>query len=219
MQSKAISLTYFIDFIFKTGIPKQTVVKNAMNPKPYNPAQDHWKQLREGIINFHEEGKGSKEKSDLDWIVEHANVRNNKRAHYFKCIKNYKSWLGRKSIEWLPPVSNTLGNTDIKININPEIGLIENGNPILIKFFFKELDYNLRKDRAGVILAAMEAALRDKVNEKFPEYPHVRLGLLDIRNGNKGKLFESGNIKVEDFNPLVKSELLGFNTIWKELMN
>ncbi len=216
MKIKPVSLTYFIDFVFTTGSKRKTVVKNAMNPKPYNPAQDHWKQLREGIISFHEKGNGSAEKSQLDEYYRKATVKHNKKDHYTQCIENYKKWLGRKSVEWFDPYSRAIGEGSVRINVNPELGLIENDNPILIKLFFKELEKKVRKEQAGVILALMEHALREKLAEQYPNFKHVRLGLLDVRNGSR--LFESGSISVAEFRPIVLSELKGFTGMWEAMV-
>jgi len=63
-----ISLTDFVDFVIKSGTPKLTKVRAIKNRPEYEPAIDYWRQLREGIKDFHR--AGGADKSALDDIVD-----------------------------------------------------------------------------------------------------------------------------------------------------
>ena len=63
-----ISLTDFVDFVIKSGTPKLTKVRAIKNRPEYEPAIDYWRQLREGIKDFHR--VGGADKSALDDIVD-----------------------------------------------------------------------------------------------------------------------------------------------------
>lgn len=62
-----ISLSDFVDFVMKAGIPRATKVRQITERKPYEPAIDFWKSLRDGLRDYHKNAKTNK--TALDSIV------------------------------------------------------------------------------------------------------------------------------------------------------
>lgn len=122
-----ISLTDFIDFVSKVGTTKFTKVKEVKNREPYHPAFDFWKPLREKIIEIHENGKN---KNLLDEVLKDLTDKN-KIGLYPHLIAQYKSFLGRKKTEWISPPFVDWKTGDLRIKINPEIGLFINDKPYI----------------------------------------------------------------------------------------
>ena len=150
-----ISLTKFIDFVAKAGSSKMTIVKQIKYSEEYQPALDFWKTLREGIVEKHEQNK---DKKFLDRIS--GSLTDQKKIKiYPDRIKQYKSWLGRKTTEWFQPPYKECTFGDLKIHLNPELGLIVNGEPMVIKLYFKAEP--LSKAKADIILVLMTKYLDD----------------------------------------------------------
>ena len=114
-----ISLTDFIDYVSKAGTSKFTLVNQIFNRDDYNPAFDFWKAMREGIVDLH---KNSKDKAELDKILNEL-ADKKKINRYSTIISSYKSFLGRKKTFWFDPPSKDWQFNDLKIKLNPEIGL------------------------------------------------------------------------------------------------
>ena len=82
-----ISLTDFVDFAIKSGTPKLTKVRTIKSRPDYEPAFDYWKQLREGICDFHR--AGAKNKADLNEVVD--SLQNPRKVgRYSAALKGYK---------------------------------------------------------------------------------------------------------------------------------
>lgn len=115
-----ISLTDFVDFVIKSGTPKLTKVRSIKNRGDYEPAMDFWRQLREGIKNFHR--ARSRHKSELDDIVD--SLQNPRKvARYTAAIRGYKKFLGHKNIRWFDPATDDWTYEDLSVKVNPELGL------------------------------------------------------------------------------------------------
>ena len=69
-----VTLTTFIDFVSKAGTPKATCVRQAIKQygQEYHPNFDHWKILRDAIIDLH---KNNRSKSSLDSIFNGLNEK------------------------------------------------------------------------------------------------------------------------------------------------
>jgi len=196
-----ISLTDFVDFVTRSGSPKLTKVRSIRARGDYDPIRDFWKTLREGLVHFHSTGGGHK--SELDGLVGEA--LESRRAHYEAAITGYKRFLGRKSVQWFEPTRITWFEGDLGIRINPELGLIIDGVPTIVKVHFKSRQ--LSKRRIEVILLLMEDALRPHCG------PEERFAVLDCW---KGKLFYSDRPRWK-IRPYLIGEAHAFSTMWREL--
>ncbi|MDM1349906.1 hypothetical protein [Myroides marinus] len=196
-----ISLTDFIDFVSKAGTTKFTKVKEVKNRPPYHPAFDFWKPLRERIIEVHKENV---DKSEIDDVLGLLTDKN-KIELYPNIIKQYKSFLGRKKVEWFEPPFQDWKLGDLRIKINPEIGLFIGDIPYVIKLYFKAEP--LSKAKVDMILLMMES------NLKKDEYEDAVFAVLDI---NKKRLYEKTSLKDEHLF-LLEGEAMNFIKIWESI--
>lgn len=97
-----ISLTNFIDFSASQSTGQLTQVKIALDQQKrgYNPAQDFYKRIREGIQDFHRAGQ--EDKNELELIV-NSQTDQKKRTAYPLVLAGYQKFLGRKSFQWFDP--------------------------------------------------------------------------------------------------------------------
>ena len=196
-----ISLTDFIDYVSKIGASKFTVVNQIYSREEYQPAFDFWKSLRDGIIDFH---KLDKDKSELDNIL--IDLTDKKKINrYPALVESYKLFLGRKKIEWFEPPSTEWKTNDLRIKLNPELGLDVNGNLYVIKLYFKT--DKLSQMKADLILLLMNTQLK---NGDFTE---ATFAVLDVE---RNKLFEKTKLN-EIHLPLLEGEALSFINIWNSL--
>jgi hypothetical protein len=193
-----ISLTEFIDYVSKAGTSKFTMVNQIYNREEYNPAFDFWKTMREGIIDLH---KNNKDKAELDKVINELTDKN-KIKRYSTIISSYKSFLGRKKINWFEPPSKDWQFNDLKIKLNPELGLEINEKSYAIKLYFKE--DNISQSKVDLILLLMNTQLKDVASES------VNYAVLDIE---RKKLYEKSKLGSEHI-PLLEGEALSFINIW-----
>lgn len=196
-----ISLTDFIEFVSKVGTTKFTKVKEIKKRPPYHPAFDFWKLLREKIVEVHKE---KIDKNTLDDILDVLTDKNKKEL-YPNIIKQYKSFLGRKKVEWIDPPFQDWKMEDLRIKINPEIGLFINDKPFIIKLYFKAEP--LSKAKVDMILLMMEKSLKNG------DYEDAVFAVLDI---NKKKLYEKSSL-TEEHLFLLEGEALNFLRIWESI--
>ncbi len=197
-----ISLTDFIDFVSKAGSTKYSKVKQIAKRKDYQPAFDFWKPLREAIIKLHKEGNNKKE---LDNVMEDLTDKK-KEKRYLILIKAYKSFLGRKKINWFdPPKKKYWKYKELNVILNPELGLEINNKFFVVKLYFKS--EKLSQKKADLILLLMNKHL------KKGKYKDVNFAILDIE---RKKLFDKTNLKNEQFS-LLEGEALSFLTIWRSI--
>jgi hypothetical protein len=201
-----LSLTEFVDFSVKTGSARITQVQEIKDrdKDEYAPYKDYYKEAREGIVEFHTQGKVSR--SDLDAILK--GVRIEKHANYVSVIDGYKRFLGRKTFGWeLPPRSLWVCD-DVAVIVNPELCLSRDGRKIVVKMYFKSEP--LTKAKAQLILHLMAQELSARV-------PKHAFAILDVR---RGKLFEKDSVSTmttKKLSALLKGEAAGFLTMYNSL--
>lgn len=193
-----ISLTDFIDYVSKVGTSKFTLVNKIYSRDEYQPAFDFWKPLREGFIDLHQ---NNKDKSELDKILN--NLTDKKKINrYPALIESYKSFLGRKKIEWFAPPFKEWKINDLIIKLNPELGLKINDKLYVIKLYFKS--DSLSQNKADLIILLMNTKL------KKGDYKEATFAILDVE---RKKLFEKTKLK-KDHLSLLEGEALSFINIW-----
>ncbi|MEZ4253048.1 MAG: hypothetical protein R3B99_32980 [Polyangiales bacterium] len=60
-----------------------------------------------------------------------------KLVQYEEIASAYKSWCGRKSLVWFEPPRAELRTGEVRMRLNPELGLMIQGAPHVIKLYFK----------------------------------------------------------------------------------
>jgi hypothetical protein len=171
-----ISMGDLVEVASRMGPPKTAKVHAIKNRKPYSPATDFYKPLREALVDIHQNGKPS---SDLLQFVNKLTDQK-KKTNYDPAIKGYIKWWASQSLNWSPPIKGTYSTGGFDINVNPELGLVIGGQRFLVKLYMNaEPATNLRLQ---YVTALMELVLRNKAQ------PNDVLGVLDVR---RAKLFTS----------------------------
>jgi hypothetical protein len=196
-----ISLTDFVDFVAKNGTPRLNHVRTLKHRQAYDPAQDFWRAMRDGIIEYHRTSQTSK--SWLDGITAGLADRK-KQKNYPNAISSYKKFLGRKTITWFQTRPQRWSHGGIDIRINPELGLEINGTRHHLKLYFKATP--LRKDKADMIILLMKEALN---GVHFGD----NLAILDIQTR---KLFCNAQPD-KSLLPLLQGEATALASIWNSI--
>jgi hypothetical protein len=199
-----ISLTEFMNFVNKSGSAKATVVSQAKHNREeeYAHWKDYWLPLRNKIKDVHKK-KGNHD--DLKKVI--TEVSKDKKENYTLSIDGYCSFWKKRTIEWIEPPKKTWVLGDIRIELNPELGLVIKDKIFIIKLF-TAANNSIDKRHADLILHLMEKELRDKVGDN-----EVIFGVLDVK---RGKLFEN-KIRDTSLFPLLKGEVKSFESQWKDL--
>jgi hypothetical protein len=192
-----ISLTDLVDIVSKAGGPKATKVAQVKNRDDYLPATDFYKQFRDGVVSIHKAGGA---RADLSKILKGV-VERVRLANYPAVIEGYKKWWGKKVISWFQPPSEIFSRDEIDVSINPELGLIINGEKHLVKLYLKS--EKLSKSKADLITGLMEEVLG-------PKSPGAKMCVLDVRNS---KLF-IGSGHGAGLLPMVEAELAYIAKLW-----
>jgi hypothetical protein len=163
-----VSLTYFVDFVMKSGTPKLSIARDFKERDKYEPFADFYKGVRGAIVDAHQ---GPQPKKALDRFL--ASVKEEKRRKvYPSIVKGHKAFLGRKSVSFFQPPTTVRRIGEMDLNVNPELGLIIDDVPHVIKLYFK--DGRLVANRVSAIVHLMTLALT-------PILPGSVCGLLDVR--------------------------------------
>ncbi|MFH0982629.1 MAG: hypothetical protein V2A79_13985 [Planctomycetota bacterium] len=175
MNGVPVRLTNFVDFVCKTATQKLTVVRKQKkeNAEDYEVYADFYKAVREGIVDMH---KRKLPKSALDAVLKGLSDKRKEQA-YAVIIAGYKKFLGRKQVEWFDPPKDDWTHAGLAVRLNPEVGLVINGERHAIKLYMRETP-KLRKANADLITHLMESVL----GVQKPNPP--RFCVLDVRHGN-----------------------------------
>jgi hypothetical protein len=198
-----ISLTEFMNFVNKSGSAKATVVSQAKHRREEDYAhwKDYWLPLRNKIKDVHKK-KGNHD--DLKKVIKE--VAKDKKDNYTLSVDGYCSFWKKRKIEWVEPPKKTWAEGDIRIELNPELGLVIKDKIYIIKLF-TAANSSIDKRHADLILHLMEKELRSKVGGD-----EAIFGVLDVK---RGKLFENKTHEISLF-PLLKAEAKSFESLWKD---
>lgn len=197
---KEFTLTDFVDVIMKSGTPKATKVNQVKTRPDYNPATDYYKKIRDLIIQIHKDDLNIDE---LNKII--PSVPENKKSNYRIMIEGYKAWMRRKNATWFSPPIETYVYRDVGIKIRPELGLIINGKPHIIKLYFK--GDALAKNRAEIITCLM----KENLEEKAPTGSII--GILDVRKAK----FMTCTGPSKNLPAMINAEMSYISSLWDEL--
>lgn len=165
-----ISLTDFVDIVSSSGTPKANKVLEIKQRDEYHPALDYYKGIRDHIIEVH---KGNMPREKIKQGASKAN-QTNKLANYKAIAEAYYSWWGKKDISWFEPITSSFERHGVSVSVNPELGLIINGEKHLVKLYFKA--DKLAKNKIDIISYLMGNCLTKKVGKD------VSMSILDVRN-------------------------------------
>lgn len=187
---KRISLTDFVDIVSAAGTPKATKVRKIQTRPEYHPAFDYYKKIRERIIEIHSTGLPKSSLNDAHKLATDPK----KKPHYTNIASCYKKWWGKKTLEWFTPDHGVYERHGVEVSVNPELGLVINGHPHVIKLYFKTEP--LSKNKVEVITHIMTETLG-----LFPTGPTA--SVLDIQN----KKLITPTVPVPNLNEALSAEL------------
>lgn len=194
-----ISLTYFVDFVLKAGTPKLAGVREFKERKD-ELNYDFYRQVRDAIVDMHRSGKPV---AVLDEFLE-AQHDERRRRIYPSIVAGYHKFLASAKVTWFEPPTGSFQLGDLAININPDLGLVIDGKPHLIKIYFRGEPLSIK--RTSVVLNLLAGGLGDAA-------PGNTLALLDVRNA-KLHTFKAPNPRL---GVLLRGEAASFSTIYTAL--
>lgn len=196
-----LTLTDFVNIVSKSGLQRAAEITRIKNRPPYEPAFDFYKPIRDQIILVHSENlPKSSISSFLSTITDSKKVNN-----YPSIIQGYLKWWGRKNISWFSPSSESFSYRDVDIKVNPELGLNINGNPYLIKLYFKSEP--ITKSRATIITHLMKKMLSGHCP------PTTKMAVLDAR---KSSLIIP-NTSIPHLDSILESEISYIKDFWSKI--
>ncbi|WP_433929393.1 hypothetical protein AB3662_37405 [Sorangium cellulosum] len=194
-----ISLTYFVDFVLKAGAPKLTGVREFKERKD-ELHTDFYRQVTEAIVDMHRSGKPT---SVLDTFLA-AQHDERRRRIYPSVVHGYRKFLASGEMTWFEPPVATYRLGDLEINVNPELGLVIDGTPHVIKMYFR--GEPLSSKRVSVVLNLLMNGLAEST-------PGGAFAVLDVRNA-RIHTFKVPNPRI---GLLLRGEAASFATIYTGL--
>lgn len=196
-----ITLTDLVDIVSASGTSKATKVANVKHRPPYQPQFDFYKPFREHLATLHISG-GTKEQ--VSRVLEDLTDAK-KKATYPELVKSYVTWWGRKRLQWFDPPTGIYSASGMEIRVNPELGLLVNDVPHVIKLYLKV--GKLTRIHSDIVLHLMEKSLRDACTGE------AVMAILDVRNS---KLATLGSVDPTVL-AMVQAELAYVAAIWPEI--
>lgn len=198
-----LSLTDFVDIVSASGTPKATKVRHVKRRPAYDPSADFYKRIREDIIESH---KGTHDKAHLAATLTGLTDRK-KITAYPPIVAGYGKWWGRKALTWFKPPSELYSRHGVDVAVNPELGLVIDGMPNLIKLYFKADP--LAKNKVDIITHLMAIA----VSGKCPSPSTTVMSVLDVR---RGKLI-CPTVPISGLTGILDAELAYVAALWPSL--
>jgi hypothetical protein len=197
-----LSLTQFLSFATKPPEQQLTAVREIrkQHEEGYEVPPDLYKQFREAVVRMHKERKP---KTYLDGIAA-AQTEPARAKHYPELATGYKKFLGKKTVQWFDPPSGVWEFDGLTINVRPEVGLVIDEVPTVLKLWLKG-DQSLNKRRAEIISHLMSQALALG--------GQTIISVLDVR---KGKAFPVGKSDHEQ-SVLLRAQARNFLSMYREL--
>ena len=198
-----ISMTTFLDYIAANGTTRlrRVVAAKEQYGRDYNPATDFYGPLRKRIVQVFEEGWDPKRLEDLLGDV----VDPKKQEHYAACRKGLRKWAGaagKKKIEWSKPRRAVWKGGGLEVTVSPELALSIDGDPYIIKLYFKR--DKLSQHKVNLSLRLLQTTVGK----------HGRVGILDLQ---QGRLFTQTTEPPKGIDLLLASEAAGLATLWDSL--
>ena len=165
---ESISLTYFVDFMMSSGTGRITSARNIQRG-PDERYSDFYKPAREAIVDMHKNGLDTR--ALVDFLGTLQDPREQKL--FPKVMVGYSKFLRRQSkVTWFEPPLAELPLGAMSVRVNPELGLLLNGEPHAIKLYFRGEPLSpLRASFANEIMA-------DALAETWPK---MVFSVLDVR--------------------------------------
>lgn len=151
---KDLTLSDFLNFVKKPGAQKIAFLEQVLNRGLYKPEEDYYLGVRRNLI---ESAKNGLSKEALKEFLQKVNPK--KHGHYKLIIDGYYRFLNNKELQWVVPPNGALVSENLRIKINPEIGLLLNDKRLAIKLYFKK--EKIAKEEANLVISLMEKSFKD----------------------------------------------------------
>ncbi|HDR7782812.1 MULTISPECIES: hypothetical protein [Bacillus] len=202
MEEIKVGLTQFLDFTLKSSAAKTNFVKNLKSQPEYHPVFDYWKQLRETVIKFH---KNELPFECFETLVQ--TVDQKKKQNYIDVIKQYKKFIKNKDVSWFDPGKSHWLSDNLIVRSSPELGLLINDEPHLIKLFFKGKKERIDKYNINSTLTLLNESTFSN------EYNDVNYTVLNIQ---KNKMYTNNSIN-NDHLIALESEAHQLCYLWNKI--
>jgi hypothetical protein len=193
----ALGVSEFSMIVVTTGRPKLTRIKRISTREPYAPFRDYYGPLRNSIKRLF---IAKRHISHLYTICNRQ--EGNKKINYEIIVNAFKDWQSGKSITAFDPPRELYNFSKTSITCNPELHVVLNGQPRLVKLHFSGSD-KMTQERANIICALME----DAINDSGFEY-----SVLDLTT-NKEYFFNSNYEKTYE---RINREIKNMENFWDE---
>jgi hypothetical protein len=170
---ESISLTYFVDFMLTSGssrIARAHLIKQG----PDERYSDFYKPVREAIVDMHRKGLDTRVLADLLASLQDAR----EKRIFPKVVIGYNKFLRHhRKVTWFEPPRGEHSLGELSVRVNPELGLLLDGQPHAIKAYFR-----------GEPLTSQRAVLINELQSRAlaPTWPGMVFAVLDVR---RAKLF------------------------------
>ncbi len=196
-----ITLTQFVNFIASQGLTRIETASliRLQSQMEYDVKKDFYKKIRENLVRF------ERRDTTLEQLrLALSSVTPSKRSSYRALLSSYFTWRNRYSrVSFFEPPTGAWQSGQLRVRVNPELGLALDGRRTLVKLHFKKNP--LSELRAAMILHIMHHAL----NGDFS----VRVALLEVRTGELHVLDEVN----PDASILIEAEAAALVTAWRLL--
>ena len=187
-------ISEFSSIAVTTGTPKITKIRRIANRGEYQFFRDYYLPLRTAIKSLFIH------KRHISHLYEVARKQkdSSKKVNFEKIANNFKDWQSGKNITAYTPPRAHFNYLQTSINCNPELNVIVNGSPRLVKLHFNASE-KMTQERANIICYLMS----DVMNDDGFNY-----SVLDLTTGKE--YFFSGNpermsLRIKDEIELIQS--------------
>ena len=194
-----LSLTELLDIVSAAGTTKASTVLRIKHKPEYRPCRDYYLEARRHIVGVH---RSSRPRADLAAIL--SRVPAKRTVNYEAVLNAYGEWWHRYTLDWFDPIHQVWECDGVRVRVNPELGLTINGEPHLIKLYFKEIP--LTRQRVSVITGLMAKVLGDVAGR------NVSMSVLDIR---RRRLHNAAAVPDPRLDAMLQAEIAYINTLWR----
>lgn len=200
-----IAFDSFIDFTLKPDSLKPGFIR-SLQAEAFPCRPEYWKPVREAIAGVVCGGKSSKL---LYGVIDQA--PRECRINYSRAVSGFDRFIAGSldAASFVPPQA-LWRQDELIVSVNPEIGIVINGVPYIIKLFFKEYsdtrEVRMTKERAMVSVQMMTDAFEQVSPSRY------RMSLLNVATGQLLTPRTNGDIKVA-----LGCSAATFVTLWKAL--
>ena len=199
-----VSLTAFMNYLNSSGAKRITAIQKAKEDSltPFESHKDYWYKFRQKVVSLHKTGfNEDKLRAIIDEVPE------DRQKNYSIAVNGYwKFWNKRKKAKWVKPFNGDWSKGELRVSINPEVGLEHKGKIYLIKLFL-HINEPFGRKQADMITWLM----RDSFGKKAPA--DMVCCVLDVK---KGTLYQERALD-PTIEALVESEAISFVSLWNKL--